>query len=145
MSGFIETITTSAKNTAVALIKSVQPTYDCYEDPLPQIERIVRYTRESFRCFAYLCERDSKMLGRHAIVMLAAGTTGAISAAFFLSAVSSLFASIVSPCYLLSCSLSLIVSAGSGFFCLQLLRDLDANVRYEAVKHGLRNLAFGRQ
>jgi hypothetical protein len=141
MTGFIDRVLRQAEDVAISTIKDAQPGFNIFYELEPQLDRIVKYVEGTFRCIDYLSDHAPQKLKFQVIKGALAGVTALVMASLFISTISSLlFATLfVSPAYLVTAAINLIIAYGAGYITIQLLRDVDAYIRYDALIAGLTN------
>ncbi len=143
MTSFLENIRRLGRDTAIDLIKSAQPQLDFRNGLAPLVERIENYVKGTLKAIDFLGREKPEKLDLPLIELLIAGTGALIISSLFITSLGWLLAAAVtcSPQYLMNLSFSLFLAGAMGYGCIQLVKEADAVIRYEAITTGFR-LAF---
>jgi len=137
---FLDNIASMGKQAAIDAFKSQQPTLDVFEffeDPEGVLKRINDYIVKTIECAEHLKKNAPDTLQRQGIKVLTMILVGSVASLLFVKAVVETLVGVLFGFSTgLPALISLLLAVGGAYISLQLMRDIDANVRYEALKLG---------
>jgi hypothetical protein len=140
MSWRLERVCTIGQEAAVELIRRNQPSIDFSHNLVDEVVKIAKYATSTFDCIDYLASKRYCCEGcsEHLLKGIVGVIVIAVITVLFFSAVGMLLTASTSE-HVLRGMIMLFVSYHGGCFGIELVRNADAAIRYEACRVGLRS------